>query len=201
LQIWDPRTDLPDASGVPASADVPCNVCSLLKVRGGRLEWTQILRSNDLFLGVPYNFVQFTSLQEVLAGWLQLEPGEYVQFSDSLHVYHRDFRWLVQSQGVTSTENTDKIALPKPESDAAFADLESDMLVLMNDSLTQVGLENIALRKRPRAFVNFALVLAAYAAKKRGWAGMVREMLGECSNPVLKELCSKWCQSPALASA
>ena len=38
LQIWDPRTDLPDASGVPASADVPCNVCSLLKVRGGRLE-------------------------------------------------------------------------------------------------------------------------------------------------------------------
>jgi thymidylate synthase len=200
LQIWDPKTDLPDTSGVPASADIPCNICSLLKVRSGRLEWTQILRSNDLFLGVPYNFVQFTSLQEVLAGWLELEPGNYVQFSDSLHVYHRDLPRLRQSHGGTTVQNDDRLALPKSESDEVFADLEADMLVLMNDSLTQVGLEKITSRTRPHAFRDFALVLAAYVARKRGWAGTVRDIMAECGNPVFKELCSKWCQSPALAS-
>ncbi len=200
LQIWDPRTDLPDTSGVPASADVPCNICSLLKVRGGRLEWTQILRSNDLFLGVPYNFVQFTSLQEVLAGWLGLEPGNYVQFTDSLHVYHRDLPRLGQARRDAIGQNDDNLALPKPESDEAFADLERDMLILMSDSLIQSDMEKIARRTRPPAFRNFTFVLAAYAARKRGWAGTVREMLTECRNPVFKELCSKWCQSPALAS-
>jgi len=53
LQIWDARTDLPAPDGTAASADVPCNVSSLLKVRGGRLQWTQIMRSNDVFLGLP----------------------------------------------------------------------------------------------------------------------------------------------------
>ncbi len=199
LQIWDPKTDLPDTLGMPASPDVPCNICSLLKVREGRLEWTQILRSNDLFLGVPYNFVQFTSLQEILAGWLDLEPGNYVQFSDSLHLYDRDLSWMAKSQSSTTAQNTDTLALPKPESDEVFVDLETDMLVLMDESLTQVQIEKTVCRARPLAFRNFSLVLAAYTARKRGWAGAVREMLTECCNPVFKELCAKWCQFPALA--
>ncbi len=200
LQIWDPKTDLPDALGMPASSDIPCNICSLLKVRKGRLEWTQILRSNDLFLGVPYNFVQFTSLQEILAGWLKLEAGTYVQFSDSLHVYDRDLVRLAKSRSTETAKNTDSLALPKCESDEVFADLEADMMVLMRESLTQVELEKIASRARPPAFRNFSFVVTAYAARKRGWSGTVREMLAECGNPVFKELCSKWCQSPALAS-
>ncbi|MGH9905438.1 MAG: thymidylate synthase, partial [Pyrinomonadaceae bacterium] len=70
LQIWDGRIDLPTSSGVEASTDVPCNLMSILKVRNGKLEWMQIMRSNDVYRGLPYNIVQFTTLQEVLAGWL-----------------------------------------------------------------------------------------------------------------------------------
>lgn len=69
LQMWDPSIDYPNAEGAPSAPDIPCNVCSLLKVRNGKLHWTQVVRSNDLFRGVPYNFVQFTSLQEIMAGW------------------------------------------------------------------------------------------------------------------------------------
>jgi thymidylate synthase len=201
LQIWDPRSDLPDVSGAPASADVPCNVCSLLKVRSGKLEWTQILRSNDLFLGVPYNFVQFTSLQEILAGWLELEPGDYVQFSDSLHVYDRDAARLLQCRSHRALQNNDTIALPKRESDSAFAELEADMLVLMKESLTQVELERVIRRVRPVSFRNFICVLGAYASRRRGWTGAVRELLTECTNPVFQDLCSTWSQTSALASA
>ena len=69
LQIWDSRIDLPAPDGTPADSDIPCNVVAMPKLRDGKLEWLQVIRSNDMFLGVPHNFVQFTSIQEMLAGW------------------------------------------------------------------------------------------------------------------------------------
>lgn len=47
------------------------------------------MRSNDVHRGLPYNVVQFTTLQEVMAGWLGLEVGGYHHWSDSLHLYRR----------------------------------------------------------------------------------------------------------------
>ena len=53
IQIWDSVIDFPDEDGTEAAPDIPCNICAMLKVRNGRLEWTQIMRSNDLFRGLP----------------------------------------------------------------------------------------------------------------------------------------------------
>jgi thymidylate synthase len=92
LQIWDSRRDLPYPA--PRSADVPCNLLSHLMVRNGRLEWLQVMRSNDLIWGTPLNFVQFTCLQEIMAGWLGVDVGNYVHVSDSLHVYERHWTEL-----------------------------------------------------------------------------------------------------------
>jgi thymidylate synthase len=92
LQIWDSVRDLPDPK--PRSADVPCNLMSHLMIRDGRLEWLQIMRSNDLIWGTPLNFVQFTCLQEIVAGWLGVEVGSYTHVSDSLHVYQRHWAEL-----------------------------------------------------------------------------------------------------------
>src|SRR5260370_4657761 len=96
LQIWDSKVDLPSGTGEEAGPDIPCNVLSLLKVRSDQLEWTQIMRSNDVFLGLPHNLVQFTTMQEVLAGWLGLGVGNYYHISDSLHLYQKN---LAQIQG------------------------------------------------------------------------------------------------------
>ncbi len=51
LQIWDARIDLPDEQGQAMDRDIPCNVVAMLKVRNKRLEWMQIIRSNDLYRG------------------------------------------------------------------------------------------------------------------------------------------------------
>ena len=75
LQIWDGTVDLPHPDGHPRAQDIPCNVLSMLKVRENKLHWTQIVRSNDFFLGLPYNLIQFTTLQEIIAGWLEVEVG------------------------------------------------------------------------------------------------------------------------------
>lgn len=92
LQIWDRRSDLP--APLPRSKDIPCNLVSHLLVRDGKLEWLQVMRSNDLIWGTPYNFIQFTTMQEIIAGWLGVEVGTYNHVSDSLHVYERHWREL-----------------------------------------------------------------------------------------------------------
>ena len=126
LQIWDPEVDLPNPDGTPANDDIPCNVLSVPKVRGGRLEWLQVIRSNDVFRGLPYNLVQFTSLQEILAGWLNIECGTYNQVSDSLHVYERNAGSVLASYPLPDVAlNTDNLALPKDESDLIFRELEA----------------------------------------------------------------------------
>ena len=53
MLYWDPRLDLPRETGAPQSRDIPCNICSMLKLRAGKLEWTQVMRSNDLYKGLP----------------------------------------------------------------------------------------------------------------------------------------------------
>src|ERR1051326_5763691 len=125
LQIWDSRLDLPGADGVPVAADIPCNIVAMLKVRDNALEWTQIMRSNDLHRGLPYNLVQFTTLHEVLAGWLGLRLGSYNHLSDSLHIYEEDVTTVSGALGeCRALPNTDSLAFPKPD-----ADLASEMRV------------------------------------------------------------------------
>ncbi|MCI4365068.1 MAG: thymidylate synthase [Thermoplasmata archaeon] len=87
LQIWDKEVDLPNPD--PVSNDVPCNVASQLLVRGGQLEWFQLMRSTDIVWGLTYNLVQWTTLQEIVAGWTGHGIGTFTLVSDSLHVYRR----------------------------------------------------------------------------------------------------------------
>lgn len=93
LQIWDSLLDFPGhgRDGSPRSKDVPCNLMSHLLIRDGKLHWMQVMRSNDLVWGTPYNFIQWTSIQQVIAGWLGVGVGEFTLQIGSLHVY--DHHW------------------------------------------------------------------------------------------------------------
>lgn len=71
--------------------DRACNVLSHLMIREGRLDWLQVVRSNDLIWGTPYNWMQFTHLQEYIACRLGVPVGKYTHVVDSLHVY--DHHW------------------------------------------------------------------------------------------------------------
>jgi thymidylate synthase len=194
LQIWDPRIDMPDEEGRPVAQDVPCNVLSMLKVRRGRLEWTQVMRSNDLFRGVPYNFVQFTVLQEVMAGWLGLGVGPYDHLSDSLHVYEDNFGSLKGfDRQVEIVPNTDSLRLPKEESDEAFAALERYLDAMTNDRLTEGRMrELVEGNGLPEAFKNLLRIVAADSARRRGWTGLSETAAGECTNDALLQIWERW---------
>ncbi|MGW4463012.1 thymidylate synthase [Micromonospora sp. NPDC004704] len=81
IQIFDPSRDH------RGHRDVPCTLGYRFFIRRGRLEMHTSMRSQDLWLGFPYDIYATTLLQELLAGWLQVEVGEYHHHVDSLHLY------------------------------------------------------------------------------------------------------------------
>lgn len=192
LQLWDGRIDLPDDDGMEQSSDIPCNVVAMLKVRSNRLEWTQIMRSNDIYRGLPYNIVQFTSLQEIMAGWLNLVPGAYQHFSDSLHVYQDGVASLV---GVVeeAAENSDSLLLSKKESEMAFSYLAGQVQQLLEGNLTgKTILAAVREAELTPAYVNILRVLYAEAARRSRWLGVDEELMAECTNKAYLHLWKQW---------
>jgi hypothetical protein len=81
--LWSHEEDV-------TTKDVPCTVYLLFRVVEDKLELKVHMRSNDLVLGVPYDWFMFSRLQLVMAEVLGIRPGAYVHHVDNLHVYQRD---------------------------------------------------------------------------------------------------------------
>lgn len=192
IQIYDVKKDFPIDNGQPRSKDIPCNICSLLKVRDGKLEWSQIMRSNDILLGMPYNFVQFTSLQEILAGWLGLEVGSYIHYSDSLHLYSRDVDKMGIGQEM-EIENPDSLSLGEDESERIFKEVYDRMTALTNTSISEKEIFSLAqLESDYSAYNNMMLVIAAYVARKLHYNALVDELIGKCGNKAYIAMWNRW---------
>jgi len=82
VSLWDPVKD-----NLVQSKDHPCNNLLYFWVRKGRLNMTVVRRSNDLIWGVPYNMIQMSHLQALMAGSLQVEVGDYHVTANNLHYY------------------------------------------------------------------------------------------------------------------
>ena len=192
IQIYDVEKDFPVDNGMPRSKDIPCNICSLLKVRDGKLEWSQIMRSNDILLGMPYNFVQFTSLQEILAGWLGLEVGSYIHYSDSLHLYCRD----LDNIGIgkePELENLDSLSVGRNESERIFREIYNRMTALTNRSISDKEIFSLAqLKSEYIAYNNIMLIIAAYVAKKLHHNDLVVELVCKCENEAYTAMWNRW---------
>jgi thymidylate synthase len=83
----------PDDS-LHAVKDVPCTLALQFFIRNNKLHLHVNMRSSDIILGIAYDVPAFTTMQEILANELEVELGEYVHTSNSLHCYERDFEML-----------------------------------------------------------------------------------------------------------
>ena len=193
LQIWDSAIDMPRDDGSPVDPDIPCNVLAFPKLRNGRLQWLQVIRSNDLFLGVPHNVVQFTVLQEILSGWLGVRPGSYVQISDSMHIYTRDKDAIRSSVSVDAPRSSDSYILDRATWDQVFPSVMQRLDDLTRPTLSTVGFREVAFSSdAPAAYENAVLVAAADSARRRGWKDEAEECIDRCTNAALRLLWSRW---------
>ena len=71
--------------------DDPCTIALEFAIRDGALVCTCMMRSNDIYLGTPYDIAFFTTLQRYIADRLGVTYGTYTHFAVSLHVYDRNW--------------------------------------------------------------------------------------------------------------
>lgn len=72
------------------SKDVNCTVCIQFLIRDSKLHATVYMRSNDIWMGFPYDVFSFTALQCKMAMELGVGIGTYTHIAGSLHLYERN---------------------------------------------------------------------------------------------------------------
>lgn len=86
ITLWNPYLD-----NIPGKKDYPCTVAIGFELVGGeRLDMDVIMRSQDVWLGTPYDWFQFSQLMLTVAQVLGAEPGMYRHTTWSTHIYERD---------------------------------------------------------------------------------------------------------------
>lgn len=73
-----------------AVRDTPCTLSIQFLIRDEALNMIVTMRSNDLWLGMPYDFFQFGVLQCTVAQILGVAVGYYAHQVGSLHIYSKD---------------------------------------------------------------------------------------------------------------
>ncbi len=70
----------------------PCLQMIWCKIFDGRLEMHTHWRSRDAYAAAPMNMWALTNLQRIIANRLGVEVGQYVDTSESFHVYEENFK-------------------------------------------------------------------------------------------------------------
>lgn len=75
--------------------DLPCTVSLQFFIRNDKLFLTTYMRSNDIWMGFPYDVFQFTCMQIYLAMRLNVNLGTYTHIAGSLHLYKRNYKEVI----------------------------------------------------------------------------------------------------------
>ena len=78
--------------------DLPCTVYLQFFIRENKLYMITNMRSNDLWLGLPYDIFAFTIIQEYIASLLKVEIGHYQHNAGSLHIYENAIKKLSEQE-------------------------------------------------------------------------------------------------------
>lgn len=193
LLIWDPCIDLPNENGLPVNEDIPCNIVSMLKVRDSKLHWTQIMRSNDIYLGLPYNVIQFSTLQENLASWLSIDVGHYCHYSDSLHLYENDYDAISLNSEYYGEQNDDQIKTNYETTINWLTRLERIVDEMIDKNYTQEHiLHPPSLESAPVYIKNYYYVLAYEYARRNKYLGESIKAIEYITNPCLSRIVKNW---------
>jgi thymidylate synthase len=82
ITVWDSFKD-----NTPNKKDYPCTIALGFAKIDGKLDLNVTMRSQDVWLGAPYDWFQFTQLQQTVARRLGIRPGTYYHTTWSTHLY------------------------------------------------------------------------------------------------------------------
>lgn len=110
LTIWRERPG--------PSKDIPCTCLMQFFIRNGLLDMIVYMRSNDAWLGLPYDVFNFTMIQHYVASLLEVDLGWYHHHTGSLHLYEQHWeksRLLLDEDLIFNpVMQTDRLTAPIP---------------------------------------------------------------------------------------
>lgn len=170
--VWLPE------DAVRNSRDIPCTFGMFFHVRDGQLVMKTVMRSNNAFRLLPYNFFEFSMLGEVVAATLGVEMGPYLHDAASMHVYADNFEWNATKAVVDGPPGTslEMPPMPRPHDGRVAIDQASELARLEARLRHGYTLEEFAqVEAAARAslddyWLDLFGVLAAWGAAARGWA-------------------------------
>jgi len=90
----------------PKSKDIPCTIMlHFIRRPIDTLNLIVYMRSNDIWLGLPYDIHNFTCIQMTIANKLKLQLGSYTHVDGSLHAYEKDYEKIHRC--ISNLKNTD----------------------------------------------------------------------------------------------
>ncbi len=107
---WDPAQD---GLSLKKKANVPCPYTFTINIIAGRLHMHNIVRSNDMILGAPFDIAGFCFLQYVLAQRLGVKVGTYSHSISNAHIYENHYEAAREIISRTNDHKPIKLALPE----------------------------------------------------------------------------------------
>jgi thymidylate synthase len=126
---WDPSDDGLYGKGLKATykKNVPCPFAFTVNIIGGRLHFHNIIRSNDMILGCPFDTFGFSLLMCTLAQKLNVRPGIYTHTISNAHIYDNHYTGALE---LIKRENNHPNIFPKlPEDIYNRAEEKDETLV------------------------------------------------------------------------
>lgn len=110
VMAWDPAIDGLEG---PKQKNVPCPFAFTVNILDGRLNLHNVMRANDLIVGLPYDVAGFALLQCLLAQRLNVLPGVYTHSISYPEIYSIHYPIAEELLKRTSTQDRMHLSLPK----------------------------------------------------------------------------------------
>lgn len=165
ISLLDPAEDFQD------SKDIPCNNWLHFLAREGQLDLNVAARSTDIWWGFSgINAFEWTVALQLMARWLDLEPGILTFFTSSLHLYerHRAQAQVVLSQPVAEEPY---IGMSVAKYDTDWRDADSAMRQWMDlEALLRRGasLDDLVVEFHDPLLIAFIRAIDVFWMFKRG---------------------------------
>lgn len=113
---WDAKDD---GYGGRPKKNIPCPYTFTVNIINGRLNLHNIVRSNDMMLGCPFDVTGFALLQCILAQKLKVKVGIYTHSISNAHIYDIHYKQAKELINRNSKHKKIKLKLPANSYDRA----------------------------------------------------------------------------------
>jgi len=174
--VWTPE------DAVRVSHDIPCTFGMFFHIRHGELTMTTVMRSNNAFTLLPYNFFEFSMIGEMVAASRSVPFGGYVHWAASMHTFDEHRGAVDKFLAADSTNSLEMLPMPSEpaplEQAARLARAEAELRNAATEHAIEMATES-AKADLNQYWFDLYNVLLSWGYAKRELQAKALEVVGQ----------------------